>query len=88
MISAKNTMDNLGHKEGSRKGKVHALYDKQGPEAAWVLGKKLKLAEGTLRSWFGAWGGMKPKPKAKAVAKPKAAKLEPATETLLAPVMA
>jgi hypothetical protein len=44
-----------GHKEGSRKGKVHELFDKEGPEAASVLGLKLKLKEGTLRSWFAAW---------------------------------
>ena len=88
MTTAKNTMDNLGHKEGSRKGKVHQLFDAQGPEAAWVLGKKLKLAEGTLRSWFSHWGGMKPKPKAKAVAKPKAVKAETATAPTPAPVMA
>ncbi len=50
---------NLGYKaqhlEGSRKGKVHELFDKQGPEAAWTLGLKLGLKEGTLRSWFGTW---------------------------------
>jgi hypothetical protein len=44
-----------GHQEGSRKGKVHQLFDTQGVEAAWVLGLKLKLKEGTLRSWFAAW---------------------------------
>ncbi len=44
-----------GHKEGSRKAKVHELFKKEGPEAAWVLGLKLKLKEGTLRSWFAAW---------------------------------
>jgi hypothetical protein len=43
------------HKEGSRKGKVHELFDKEGPEAAWVLGLKLKLKENTLRSWFASW---------------------------------
>jgi hypothetical protein len=43
------------HKEGSRKGKVHRLFDEQGAEAAWVLGLKLKLREGTLRSWFAVW---------------------------------
>ena len=43
------------HQEGSRKGKVHELFDKEGPEAAWVLGLKLKLKEGTLRSWLAAW---------------------------------
>ena len=43
------------HKAGSRKGKVHQLFDEKGPEAAWTLGKKLKLKETTLRAWFGAW---------------------------------
>jgi hypothetical protein len=43
------------HNEGSRKGKVHELFAKEGPDAAWVLGLKLKLKEGTLRSWFAAW---------------------------------
>lgn len=43
------------HKEGSRKGKVHELFDKEGLEAGWVLGLKLKLKQSTLRSWFAAW---------------------------------
>lgn len=43
------------YKEGSRKAKVHALYDKDGPDAAWSLGLKLKLSQNTLRSWFGVW---------------------------------
>jgi hypothetical protein len=43
------------HKEGSRKGKVHELFNKEGPEVAWVLGLKLKLKEGTLRSSFASW---------------------------------
>jgi hypothetical protein len=43
------------HKEGSRKGKVHELFNNEGPEAAWVLGLKLKLKENTLRSWFASW---------------------------------
>src|SRR5687768_6993148 len=43
------------HAAGSRKGKVHELYDKQGAEAAWTLGAKLGFKEGTLRSWFGVW---------------------------------
>ncbi len=43
------------HLAGSRKGKVHECYDKRGSDAAWVLGKKVGLKEGTLRSWFAAW---------------------------------
>jgi hypothetical protein len=43
------------HKEGSRKGKVHQLFDKEGAEAAWVLGLKLQLKQTTLRSWFAGW---------------------------------
>ena len=31
------------HIEGSRKGKVHELYDKQGAEAAWTLALQLRL---------------------------------------------
>jgi hypothetical protein len=42
------------HVEGSRKGKVHELFNKEGPEAAWVLGLKLQLKQTTLRSWFSA----------------------------------
>jgi hypothetical protein len=52
-----------GHVEGSRKSKVHQLFDEQGPEAAWVLGLKLKLKEGTLRSWFAAWKRLQSKGK-------------------------
>jgi hypothetical protein len=51
------------HKERSRKSKVHQLFDTQGPEAAWVLGLKLKLKEGTLRSWFAAWKRLQVKSK-------------------------
>ena len=39
----------------SRKAKVKALYDAQGPEAAFVLGQKLKLKPGSLRTWFSHW---------------------------------
>ena len=44
-----------GHIAGSRKGKVHALFDKEGADAAWTLGLKLGLKEGTLRTWFRLW---------------------------------
>ena len=53
----------VSHKDGSRKGKVHQLFDEQGAEAAWVLGIKLKLKEGTLRSWFAAWKRVQSKSK-------------------------
>lgn len=43
------------HKEGSRKAKVHDLFDKEGQDAAWTLGLKLKLAQSTLRAWFATW---------------------------------
>lgn len=62
------------HIEGSRKGKVHALFDKQGAEAAWTLGLKLKLKQSTLRSWFGTWHraahATKPPAKVSATKKP------------------
>jgi hypothetical protein len=54
-----------GHKEGSRKSKVHQLFDKDGAEAAWVLGLKLQLKASTLRSWFAAWKRVQSKSKNK-----------------------
>ena len=41
---------------GRRKRKVHELFKKQGSEAAWTLGLKLRLKQGTLRTWFREWG--------------------------------
>ncbi len=43
------------HKEGSRKAKVHDLFDAEGQDAAWTRGLKLKLSPNTLRSWFATW---------------------------------
>jgi hypothetical protein len=51
------------HKEGSRKSKVHQLFDKEGPEAGWILGLKLQLKASTLRSWFAAWKRLQSKSK-------------------------
>ena len=39
----------------SRKQRVHGLHDKEGPASAWTLGRRLKLKEGTLRTWFRSW---------------------------------
>jgi hypothetical protein len=63
--SALITMVLHHHKEGSRKGKVHQLFDEQGAESAWVLGLKLKFKEGTLRSWFAAWKRLQSNSKAR-----------------------
>ncbi|MFZ1192867.1 MAG: hypothetical protein WAO13_27550 [Pseudolabrys sp.] len=38
---------------GYRKHKVRELFDTQGVEAAWVLGRNLK--ESSLRVWFNQW---------------------------------
>ena len=51
-----------GNKEGSRKSRVHQLFDKDGAEAAWVL--QLQLKASTLRSWFAAWKRLQSKSKA------------------------
>jgi len=40
---------------GYRKHKVRELFDAQGVEAAWVLGRKLGLKESSLRVWFNTW---------------------------------
>lgn len=72
-----------GHKEGSRKGKVHALFDAQGIEAAWVLGRKLKLKDTTLRTWLSFWSRsqVKKKGKSKPKAAPKSKPAKKATQT-------
>ena len=44
-----------GRSSGRRKTKVHDLFENEGPEAAWVLGMRLRLKESTLRSWFAQW---------------------------------
>jgi hypothetical protein len=43
------------HIEGSRKQKVHALFDAEGAVAAFTLGQKLKLTQSTLHTWFSRW---------------------------------
>ena len=44
-------------REGSRKRRVFDLWQKA-PDQAFTLGKKLKLQETTLHSWFGHWRRM------------------------------
>jgi hypothetical protein len=58
------------HKTGSRKGTLHELFDTQGREVALTRGKKMGLADNTLRAWINAWRD-KSAPKAKVTAKPK-----------------
>ena len=64
-------------KEGSRKAKVHEVFDKNGQDAAWTRGLKLQLSPNTLRSWFATWRRegqpMKTRPAKKPV--PKTAKV-------------
>ena len=43
------------HIEGSRKQKVHALFDSQGDAAAFTLERKLKLKPSTLHTWLSRW---------------------------------
>lgn len=45
----------LDHRPGSRKLRVHMLFDAKGAEAAFKFGSKLKLKPNTLRSWFVAF---------------------------------
>lgn len=76
-----------GHKEGSRKATVHEVFDKQGPEAAFTRGMKLKLAENTLHSWFATWRReSQPVKKKKATTKPAAKTIKPAITTPPEPV--
>ena len=39
----------------SRKARVKELFNEQGAEEAFTLGKRLKLKESTLHSWIGTW---------------------------------
>lgn len=54
------------HRAGSAKGKVHKAFDKEGPEAAIKLGKKLKKADTTVRTWMSEWRNAGSAKKAKA----------------------
>jgi hypothetical protein len=63
-----------GHKVGSRKGQLHELYDKEGPEVTWTRGVKMGLSENSLRSWFRVWRDNSA-PKPAKVTKPKVAKV-------------
>ena len=50
-----NVACNERDRAGQRKIKVHDLFKREGDEAAWVLGLKLGLKEGTLHIWFAQW---------------------------------
>jgi hypothetical protein len=65
----------MKHRDGSRRQKVHALYDSEGMAAAFTLGTKLKLKQSTLHTWFSKWRTEAVKENlAKAKKKPKVAK--------------
>lgn len=51
----------------SRKARVRELYKEQGAEEAFTLGKRLKLKDSTLHSWFGTWRRKAAKAKAEKV---------------------
>ena len=54
----KEVVEHQGYRNvvaGRRKRKVLELFKTQGPEAAWTLGLRLRLKEGTLRTWFEQW---------------------------------
>jgi len=40
---------------GSRKSLVRELFEKSGAEAAHAAGRRRKLKESTLRTWFSTW---------------------------------
>lgn len=63
------------HREGSRRQKVHQIFDAEGDAAAFTLGTKLKLKPSTLHTWLSKWRAEGVKAAlAKAKAKPKVAK--------------
>lgn len=74
----------LNHRAGSRKSKVHQVFDKEGKEKALIFGKKQGLKESSVRSWISSWNRADAKAKAakkKAAAPKKAvAAKKPATK--------
>ena len=50
-------MTNTGPRSNSRRQKVHQIFDAQGDAAAIVLGKRLKLADSSVRTWISKWCG-------------------------------
>ena len=47
--------DRQGGGGGRRGTKVRELFERQGADAAWVLGLRLGLKESTLHNWFARW---------------------------------
>jgi hypothetical protein len=43
------------HREGSRRQKVHQIFDAEGDAAAFSLGRKLKLKDSTIFTWLSKW---------------------------------
>ena len=70
-------IDARGHKHGSRKSKVHEVWETEDEATAFVLGRKLQLKDDTLRSWFAGW---RTKPASHKVAKPKVTEKKPETK--------
>jgi hypothetical protein len=70
-----NTNDKNSKPTISRKAKVKALFEKEGAEASWVLARRLKLKDATIRTWLSTWRREEakaiPKAKVKAVKTPK-----------------
>jgi len=62
------------HRAGSAKGKVHKIFDKDGPEAAIKLAVKLGKAETTARTWCSEWRNTSATKKSKKSAKASARK--------------
>jgi hypothetical protein len=48
-----------GHRSGSRKEKIHRIFDEKGADAAFKAGEKEELSQATIRTWIGSWGGVK-----------------------------
>ena len=72
------------HREGSRRQRVHQVFNSDGDAAAFTLGMKLKLKPSTLHTWASKWRAEKVQDNlAKAKAKKAKAKKVP-TEAAVA----
>lgn len=44
-----------GHRPGSRKEKLHKIFDEGGPEKAVKAAEKEGIAASTIRTWMSSW---------------------------------
>jgi hypothetical protein len=52
MTTQNNVRFVLNHRDGSRKAKIHAMFDNKGSDDARKYARRLRIKETTINSWF------------------------------------